>query len=176
MIVIPIESAYRHELLGSSELSLQNAVFAADGSLQSQTAVGPELPLGAEAMRGLNESDQQSCSDRTNRRNLAQQIRRVVLLALHQQIASDLLTKNLQCVELPIAEIRPGAYAGFSDLGQPFVPMAWRVDSLSRAGNRPTSVESFEPVHHPREILGDRQVAAGQFFQGPHAVLSVVNR
>src|ERR1700690_263457 len=73
MIVIPIESAYRHELLGAFELSLQNAVFAADGSLQSQTAVGPELPLGAEAMRGLNQSDQQSCPNRANGRNLAQQ-------------------------------------------------------------------------------------------------------
>jgi hypothetical protein len=31
--------------------------------------------------------------------------------------------------------------------------MAWRVDSLARARNRPASVESFEPVHHPREIL-----------------------
>src|ERR1700690_4644712 len=157
MIVIPIESAYRHELLGSSELSLQNAVFAADGSLQSQTAVGPELPLGAEAMRGLNESDQQSCSDRTNRRNLAQQIRRVVLLALPQQIASDLLTKSLQCVELLIVELCPAAHAGFGDLGQPFVPMAWRVDSLAGAGNRPASVESLQPVHHPSEILGAGQ-------------------
>ena len=80
-------------------MSLQNAVFAADGSLQSQTAVGPELTLGAEAVRGLNQSDQQSCPDRTNGRNLAQQIRGVMLLVLHQEIASNLLTQSLKCVE-----------------------------------------------------------------------------
>ena len=83
VIVISIEPTYRHELLGASELSLQNAVFAADGSLQSQAAVGPELPLGAKPVRRLNQSDQQSRPNRTDGRNLAQQIRGVVLLALH---------------------------------------------------------------------------------------------
>src|ERR1700690_467430 len=159
MIVISIEPAYRHSLLGSSELSLHNAVFAADGSLQSQSAVGPELPLGPEAMRRLNQGDQQGCPNRTNRRNLAQQSHRSVFLTLRQQIAPHLLTQNLQCIELLVAELCPAAYAGFGDLDQPFVPMARCVNSLSRAGNRPASVERLQSVHHPRKILGDRQVA-----------------
>ena len=34
VIVIPVEPADRQQLLGASELPLQNAVFATDGSLQ----------------------------------------------------------------------------------------------------------------------------------------------
>ena len=73
VIVIAVEPADRQEFLRAFELSLHEAVFAAAGGLQSQTAVGPELPLGAKAMRRLNQSNQQSRPDRTDRRNLAQQ-------------------------------------------------------------------------------------------------------
>ena len=54
-------------------------------------------------------------------------------------------------------------------------PRVW-VNSLAGAGNRPASVKSFQAIPHPREILRDRQIAAGQFFQSPYAVLSVVDR
>ena len=54
--------------------------------------------------------------------------------------------------------------------------MTLRVHSLSRAGDRPTPVQRFQAIHHPREILRERQVAAGKFFQGPYAVFSVIDR
>ena len=129
-------------------MSLQNAVFAADGSLQSQAAVGPELPLRTKTVRRLNQGDQQGRTDRTDRRNLAQQIRCAVLLALRQQIPSSLLADRLQRVELLVVELRPAAYAGFGDLGQPFVPMAGRVDSLARARNRQRSRKAGQMVSY----------------------------
>ena len=53
MVMIGVEAADREQFLRAFELSLQNAVFAADGSLQSQAAVGPELPLRTSARRML---------------------------------------------------------------------------------------------------------------------------
>jgi hypothetical protein len=47
----------------------------------SQATVDPELPLGAEAMRGLNQSDEQGCTDRPDSGNGLQAAPCGVLLA-----------------------------------------------------------------------------------------------
>src|ERR1700691_6410916 len=50
VIVIGVEPANGQEFLGAFQLSLHESVFPARGGLQSQTTVGPQLPLGAETM------------------------------------------------------------------------------------------------------------------------------
>ena len=60
----------------------------------------------------------------------------------------------------------------FRDLAQPFRPMPGYVHLLARAGNRPAPIQILQAIHPPREILGDREVAAGQFSQSSHAVVT----
>jgi hypothetical protein len=42
--------------------------------------------------------------------------------------------------------------------------------------NAPTAIQRLEPIHDPREILGDGQIAARQLLQRSQAVLSVIDR
>lgn len=60
------------------------AVLSAIVSFHGETAVGPQLALGAKTVRGLQQCYQQGCSDRANRRNLAKSIDRRMLVALPQ--------------------------------------------------------------------------------------------
>lgn len=111
-----------------------------------------------------------------NRRNLAQQFYDTVFPAFSQEIPSHLLTQCLKRVELLIAQLCPAQCDGFGELGQPVPAVTLRVDPFPGAGIRPTPIKGFKPVHHPREILRESQVAAREFFQSPYAVLSVVDR
>src|SRR4029077_1280853 len=165
VIVIRVEPANGQESFGTLELTLDKTVFPAAVGLQSQTAVGPELPLGAKAMGRLNQSDQQSRPNGSDRRNLAQPLHRAVLSALGQEITPHFLTQDIQRVELLVVELGTTAHAGLCDLAEPFRTIAWCVDLLAGTGNGPASVESFQAIHHPREISSDGQVAACQFPQ-----------
>jgi len=66
-------------------------------------------------------------------------------------------------VDLLIAKLRPTKRARILELGQPLHPMTRRVHLLPRAGNRPTPIKGFQSIHHPREILREGQIAAGEF-------------
>src|ERR1700736_5502457 len=78
VIVVGVETANSQEFLGAFQLALHDSVFPARGSLQCQTTVGPQLPLGAKTMRRLHQSNEQNGSNGSNRRNLAQQFHRAV--------------------------------------------------------------------------------------------------
>jgi hypothetical protein len=67
--MICVESPNGQESFGSFELPLDKTVFPAAVGFQSQTAVGP--PFGAKTMGRLNQSDQESCPNGSNQRNLA---------------------------------------------------------------------------------------------------------
>src|SRR5438309_682417 len=71
VIVISIEPTKLLWFLRTLQLSGHVAVLRTVVRLNCQTAVGPQLPLGAESVRCLNQRHQQSRPDRTNRRNLA---------------------------------------------------------------------------------------------------------
>src|SRR6476646_370057 len=73
MIMIFVQSADGHSFLRAFQLAANDAVFPTIVGSQSQSAVGPQLPLGTEAMGRLHQSDQQSGADRADRRNLPQQ-------------------------------------------------------------------------------------------------------
>jgi len=72
MIVILIKPTQLLWFLGTLQLSGHVTVLSAVVRLNRETAVGPQLPLGAETMRGLDQRDEQRGSDRPDGRNLAQ--------------------------------------------------------------------------------------------------------
>src|SRR5271170_271205 len=72
MIVIFVQSADGHRFLRAFELAPHEAIFPTIVSSQRQSAVGPQLPLGTEAMRRLHQSKQPSGADGADRRNLPQ--------------------------------------------------------------------------------------------------------
>ena len=124
----------------------------------------------------LHQSNEQNLPNRSDRRNLAQQFRRAVFPTLGQQLSSYLLAQRPQRVQLLVVDLRPPSHADFADLGQPFTTIARCVQALARAGNSPASIESFQTIHHSRDIPVQCHVAAGQFFQSPYAVLCMVDR
>src|SRR6266478_4805985 len=72
VIMVDVEPADGQDLLGAFQLTSDEAVFTAGVCSQCQPTVSPQLPFGAEAIRCLYQSDQQSGTDGTNRRNLPQ--------------------------------------------------------------------------------------------------------
>src|SRR5271165_250229 len=86
MIVVLIEPTQLLWFLSTLQLSGHVPVLRTVARVDRQTAVGPQLPLAAEAMRGLDQRHQQSGANRTDRRNLPQQFRGAMFPALGQQI------------------------------------------------------------------------------------------
>src|SRR5437879_11791934 len=105
MVVVGVEPANSQEPFGALELALGKTVFPAAVGLQSQTAVGPQLPLGAKAMWRLDQSDQQSRPDRTNRWNLTKPIHRGVRAAIGKQLTPQLIAKNRQAIDLMVVDM-----------------------------------------------------------------------
>ena len=82
MVMVGVETTDGQQSVGTLELAMQETVLGTGSRRQGQTAVGPELPLGAEAMRRLDQSDQQSSPNRADAGNLSQQaIARCFLLS-----------------------------------------------------------------------------------------------
>src|ERR1700732_4624195 len=72
MVVILVQAANEHLLFAAPHLALDVVVFPAVAGFQSQSAIGPELSLGAKPMRGLDQSHRQSRANRPQGRNLPQ--------------------------------------------------------------------------------------------------------
>src|ERR1700733_3255832 len=89
-----------------------------------RTTVGPELALGAKTMWRLNQGHQQGRSNRTDRRNLAQQLGGRMLLAFEQEVVLHFTMQCSQRVDLLVVKLGPAAYARFADLVQPLLAMA----------------------------------------------------
>ena len=58
VIAVAIQSANRDLFLHSLQLSVDTAVISAGLRLDAKSAVGPQLPLGAETVRGLQNAKQ----------------------------------------------------------------------------------------------------------------------
>src|SRR5580693_9096058 len=82
VIAVAVETANRYLLLGFLELSLHRTVIGTAMRFDGKTAVFPERSLGTEAVRCLHQRDPQSCPDRTDRRDLAEQFGGLVFLTL----------------------------------------------------------------------------------------------
>jgi len=115
MIVISIEPTKLLWFPGTLHLSGHVPVLRTVARLDRQSAVGPQLPLGAEPVRGLHQRDQQSGSNRTDRRNLAQYFRGALFPALGQQIPAHRLAQPSQSIELLVEKLSSPTYARFVD-------------------------------------------------------------
>ena len=69
--MVVIQTAHRDALAVALQFASHLAVLTAVVRLDRETTVGPELPLGTETMRGLQQGHQQGGANRTDRRNLA---------------------------------------------------------------------------------------------------------
>ena len=90
-----IETTKHQEFLGTSQLTFHVAVFGTAVCLDRQTAVGPQLPLGAKTPGRLDQRYQESGTDRTDTRNLTQQFRRAMFPALGEEIPSHFSAQSL---------------------------------------------------------------------------------
>ncbi len=72
-IMVVTQAAYGHALPVSLQFSSDIAVLAAVVGLQRETTVSPQLALGTKTVWRLQLRDQQGCTNRTDRRNLAKQ-------------------------------------------------------------------------------------------------------
>src|SRR5215469_2695270 len=127
-------------------------------------------------MRGLDQRDQQSRPNRTDRRNLPQQLARSMFAALLEKISPYGSMQSLEGVEFVVKELGPMANADFRNLGQPSRTVARGVDRGAGAGNGRAAIQRLEAIHHPGEIFADRQITARQFLQRAYAIFSMVDR
>ncbi len=65
LIVVVIQTAHRDALSVALQFASYTAVLATVVSLDCETAVGPQLSLGTETMRGLQQGHQQGGANRT---------------------------------------------------------------------------------------------------------------
>src|SRR5271169_1331648 len=115
MVMILIEPTQLLWFLSTLQLSAYVPVLRTVARVDRQTAVRPQLPLAAEAMRGLDQRHQQSGANRTDRRNLPQQFRGPMFPALGQQIPPHGLAQGPHSIQLLIEELGPPPHPGFSD-------------------------------------------------------------
>src|SRR5580692_7627552 len=71
MVVISIQTTNLLGFLGVLQLSVDKAELRTVVGRNAQPAVGPELPLAAEPVRGLHQRDQAGGANRTDAGNLA---------------------------------------------------------------------------------------------------------
>src|SRR5215468_5459179 len=88
MLLLPFELAFHHMMVGAAV------------HLDAQTAVSPQLSLGAKPVRGLQNAQQHRRSDRTDRRNLAEPFPSPVLLALPHKLSTHFLAQRPQGIQL----------------------------------------------------------------------------
>src|SRR5208337_2774741 len=79
VVMVEIQAADEHRLFAALQLAVHHLVVGAAARFQRQAAVGPELPLAAEAVRCLHAPQQQGNAYRAEPRDGAQQLRLVML-------------------------------------------------------------------------------------------------
>jgi len=82
MVVVLIQTTQLLGFFGTLHLSANISVLRTVVGLNAQPAVGPELPLAAEPVRGLHQRNQSRRPNRTDAGNLTQQFRRLMFPAL----------------------------------------------------------------------------------------------
>src|SRR5437762_13872732 len=99
MVVILVQAANEHLLFAPPHLAFDVVVFPAVAGFQSQSAIAPELSLGAKPMRGLDHSHRQSRANRPQGGELPQFGSDGMLATLRQQFAPGLLAQGLRSEE-----------------------------------------------------------------------------
>src|SRR5713101_3973298 len=165
VIAIRVQPANRNLLLCPFELSFHHPVIGAAVRLDAQPAVGPQLPLGPEAVRGLQNAQQLSRTNRADRGNLAEAFPSLVLLAFCQQIPPYFLAQQSQRIQLLVVKLGPPAHSRLADLPNPLGPMAGCIDLLAGTGNGPAAVQRLHSRHDSSKIFRNREITTHQFLQ-----------
>ena len=113
MIVVAVETTKLNCFLGPLQLSFHVAVLRAIVGLEPKTAGGPQLSLGSETKRSLDQRGHQSSSNRTDRRNLTQQLCRTMFAALLDQISPYHSMQSSQGIEFLVEELGATAHPNF---------------------------------------------------------------
>src|SRR5271156_4382954 len=116
MIAVAVQSANGDLFLRSFELPVDLTVIGTAFCLDTQSAVGPQRPLGAKTVRGLQNTQQYGGTDRTDRGDLAEQFPRRVFLPPCHQPPALLFTSRPQRIELWVENPPPPAHSRFRDL------------------------------------------------------------
>jgi hypothetical protein len=96
MVVISIQTTQLLGFLGALQLTTDKAELRTVVCLNAQATIGPQLPLAAEPVRGLDQRDQAGCSNRADAGNLAQELRGLVFPALGQKLGSQVSPQGLR--------------------------------------------------------------------------------
>src|SRR3984957_9612238 len=176
VIAVSVQSANRYLLPGSLQLSLDLTVIGTAVHFDAEAAEFPERSLAAEAVRCLDQRDQQRRPDRTDRRDLAKQLRRRMLLTFGEQLAPYFLAQRPQGIELLIVKLGPAKPSPLGNLGKPLGTMTGRIDLLAGTGNTPAAIDGLHPAHDACEIFADGQIAACQFPRCADAGSTVIDR
>ncbi len=139
VVLVSVQSANGDLFLRSLQLPGDPTVIGTALCLDAKSAVCPQLPLGAETVRGLRNAQQHGRTDRADRGNLAEPFPNRVFLALCQQLPPHLLTYRPQRIQLLVVKLGPPAHTRFRDLREPFGTMARCIDLLAGTRNGPTA-------------------------------------
>jgi len=94
---------------------VDNPVIGAALGLYAISAVRPELPLGAETVRGLQNAKQHGRPDPTDPRNLTELFPGLVFLTFLQQLAPNFPTQCSQGIQLLAVKLRPAPQVLFPE-------------------------------------------------------------
>src|ERR1700681_1957404 len=109
MVMILVQTPNGDLLFGAPQLALDVAVFPASAVFQCQSAVGPQLSLGAKTMRGLDQRYRQRRTNGSERWNLPQLGGDGMLPTLRYRFSPSLLAQVLQHVQLLVDVLGPTA-------------------------------------------------------------------
>src|ERR1700730_3386681 len=165
MIAVSVQSANGALFLRSLQPPVDTTVIGAALCLDAKSAETPQLPLGAETVRGLQDAQQYGCPGRTDHRNLAESLPGGVFLGLCQQLPPHFLTYPPQRIELLVVKLCSPAHSRFADLPEPLGTMARCIYLLAGTRNGPTAIDGLHPRHDPYQIFGDGEITAHQFLQ-----------
>src|ERR1700732_5188436 len=99
-----------------------------------------------------------------------------MLATLRQQFAPCLLAQVLQQVQLLIELLGAAASSGLGYFFQALTAMSSVIDVAPGTGDRPATIQGFQPIHDPGKIFDYGQIAASQFAQHAHPGLTMVDR
>src|SRR5262249_31274725 len=148
MVMVSVETAQCRQPVGMLELSCGEPVFSATPRLQGQPTVGPELSLGTETMRCLDQSDQKGNPDGSQLGNLSQKFMGWMLPAFPQQLPSGVAPDLQQDIELLIELLGAATHARFRQLLQPSAAMARGINFFTCTASG-SHLSSLSPTPTP---------------------------
>jgi hypothetical protein len=142
MVVVLVQAPNGRQFLRASHLTFEKTVFRTGAGLQGQSAIGPELLLGSETMRGLDQATA-SAARIGPRHGICRSLAVIACLRLSANSPPRLLPQVLQHVQFLIESFGATPHPGFADSCQPLSSMPGVINVSPGTGNRPAAVTAF---------------------------------